>query len=232
MAGPAKDVRQSAPRPRRRVVALWALFVGSLLLGGAVAGVYADRVWRRMTSGTTDGVTVRSSSGVVVAVRDLARLEGAEFQVERVISLTDKQSRLFGLIEAEDALLLIASGTITAGVDLAELTAGDFDIDERASKANISLPSSKVFSARLDNERTKVWKRDTDILAARQESLETRARQEAEKSLLDAAKEEGIIRRSNDNVKRTVETLVRSLGYREVTVTFRDAPSLPPAEKR
>lgn len=184
-----------------------------------------------MTSGATDGVTVRSSSGVVVAVRDLARLEGAEYQVERVISLTDKQSRLFGLIQAEDALLLIASGTITAGIDLSELADGDFDIDERASTAKVSLPSSKVFAARLDNERTRIYKRNTDLLAVRQESLETRARQEAEKALLDAANEEGIIRRSNDNVKHTVETLVRSLGYREVTVTFRDAPALPPSEK-
>lgn len=228
----AREALPGAPPRRRRRLLPWAILVVALLTLGAFIGLYAEGIYRRvMERRATPGLTVRSTAGVVVAVRDLARLEGAEFQVERVISLTDKQSRLFGLIEAEDALLLIASGTITAGVDLGGLAASDFDVDEGAGTAKITLPSSRVFAARLDNERTSIYKRDTDLLAVRHESLETRARQEAERALLDAAKEEGIIRRSNDNVKRTVETLVRSLGYRDVTVTFRDAPAALPVPR-
>jgi hypothetical protein len=44
-------------------------------------------------------IGVRPTPNVLVAVKDLARLESASFHMERVIDLTDKQSRLFGLIE-------------------------------------------------------------------------------------------------------------------------------------
>lgn len=231
---PARTAEPIAPvtrsRSRRRFV-LWGLFVLALMGSGAYVGIHAQETWRRLRA-PKDGLTVRTSGGVVVAVRDLARLEGAEFQVERVISLTDKQSRFFGLIEAEDALLLIASGTITAGVDLSKITESDFDIDEASSAVKITLPSSQVFAARLDNERTSVYKRDTDLFATRGEALETRARQEAERALLDAAREEGIVRRSNDSVKRTVESLARGFGFHDVTVTFRDAPEVLPVPER
>ncbi len=42
---------------------------------------------------------VRPTPSVITAVRDLARLETAEVHVEKVVDLTDRQSRFFGLIE-------------------------------------------------------------------------------------------------------------------------------------
>jgi hypothetical protein len=66
-----------------------------------------------------------------------------------------------------------------------------------------------------------VHTRKTGVLARRRENLETRARQEAEKTLVDAAREAGIIARAEENATRTVGDLVRSLGYSEVDVTVR-----------
>jgi hypothetical protein len=64
-----------------------------------------------------------------------------------------------------------------------------------------------------------VHTRRTGVLARRQEQLETRARQEAERALVKAALEAGIEQRAADNAKRVVEGMVRSLGFSEVTVT-------------
>src|SRR5688572_5318956 len=41
-------------------------------------------------------VTVRPTNALLTAVRDLARLETTELHVEKVIDLSDRQSRLFG----------------------------------------------------------------------------------------------------------------------------------------
>jgi len=199
-----------------------------VVLALLAVGVALGRFWTALASAFHDTTVLRSTPSVIVAVRDLARLEGEEYRVERVISLEDQQSRFFGLIDAKDALLLVASGTIVAGVDLSQLRDGDVEVDESRRAARITLPSSTVFSARLDSDKTFVFARNTDVLAKRAESLETRARQEAERTLLAAAEEGGISQRSNDNVRRTVETLVRSLGYTSVTVAFRE-PS-PAAE--
>lgn len=223
-------VETDATRPSRVFGRATLFLVVVLVAAGAVGGVVVGWLWAHHETNARDVTVVRSTPSVVVAVRDLARLEGAEYRIERVISLNDKQSRLFGMIHAEDAILLVAAGVVTAGVDLANLRDGDVEVDEGRRTARLTLPSSVVLAARLDNERTFVFKRDTDLLAERKDSLETLARQEAERTLRAAAEEGGIVRRSDENVRRTVESLIRSLGYTSVTVVFRDAP--PEGEKK
>jgi len=168
------------------------------------------------------GTSVRSTPSVVVAVRDLARLESAEYHVERVIDVRDRQSLLFGLIKTQDAILLVAVGEVSAGVDLADLRDGDVVADPGHGTARITLPPARVLLTRLDNERTWVYSRTTDLLAQRHEDLETRARQEAERTLERSAIESGIIARARTNAENTVAALVHSLGYANVTVTTRD----------
>ena len=216
VAAPAEE-----RKPRRSRVLLALSLV--VLACGAALGAILFRAWERLQQ-SRDTTELQSTPSVIVAVRDLARLEGTEFRIERVISLKDKQSRFFGLVEPEDAILLVASGTVTAGVDLSTIAEGDVEIDQERRSVNIVLPSSTIFASRLDNQHTFVFKRDTDVLARREDSLETRARQEAERTLATAAEEAKILEHSNDSVRRTVETLVRSLGYRMVTVSFRGAP--------
>jgi hypothetical protein len=168
-----------------------------------------------------NGSVVRSTPSVITAVRDLARLEAVEFHVERVIDLRDRQSLLFGLVKTQDAILFIAVGEVTAGVDLSELADGDVVADRAKGTAQITLPRARVLWTRLDNERSFVYSRLTDPFTPRHEDLETRARQEAERTLEDSAVAGGILERARTNAERTVEALVRSLGYVSVVVTSR-----------
>jgi hypothetical protein len=181
-----------------------------------------------MTSSVT---VVRPTPDVLLAVRDLARLESAAFHMERVIDLTDKQSKLWGMVTTEDAILLVAVAEITAGVDLQKLTASDVVVNPAKRTARIELPAPEVLHAALDNEKTYVHSRKTGTLADRRENLETRARKEAERTLIESARQAGLLNRAGDNARRTVEALVHSLGYDTVEVTVRppNAPSSPPA---
>jgi hypothetical protein len=158
---------------------------------------------------------------VITQVRELARLEGVSFHVERVVDLKDAQRTLFGLMPANDAILLVASGEVIAGVDLAKLQPEDVVVSSDRQSVTIHLPPAEVFSARLDNERTYVHTRKTDLLAQRKESLETQARLAAEQTLQEAAEDEGIKQRAQESVARTVKSLVRSLGFSEVRVDVR-----------
>jgi hypothetical protein len=213
-----------AKATKRRV--FWVVLAGLLLVGGGALGASAHALWQRLTQRDLDVRTIRSSADVVVAVRDLARLEGADYQIERVISLTEEQSRLYGLVKAKDAILLVASGTVTAGVDLSALREGDVVVDFERKAARFTLPTSTVLRAALDADRTYVFQRETDLLATRKESLEADARKEAESTLRGAAEKSGIVERSNKSVKKTVESLARSLGFVDVIVEFRPEPLL------
>lgn len=197
--------------------AVLAVFSGALLLS---IGLLIGRCSEEQSTPAASTTVIKHGPNVVVAVRDLARLEGASFHMERVIDLKEEQSRLDGLVTAADAILLVAAGDVVAGVDLTQMKEGDIQIDEARESVTIVLPRATVFSARLDNSRTYVHTRSTDLLAKRRESLETRARQEAERTLEADAVEAGLLARAEENVARTIETLVRSLGYRDVRVKF------------
>ena len=201
-----------------RVRALPLAFAALVAIVAVVALVAALIVSR-----PSDATTLRYTPSVVTAVKDLARLETVEYHVERVIDLRDQQSLLFGLIHTQDAILFVAVGQVTAGVDLNELADGDVVVDQARNAVRIALPPARVLSTRLDNEHSWVYARTTDALAQRHEDLETRARQEAEKSLEQDAIDTGILARARDNAERTVAAFVRSLGYESVTVTSREA---------
>jgi hypothetical protein len=192
-------------RSRLSALALLGAGVGLGVLGPRWLGPTPDRI---------------RSPAVISEVRELARLEGVTYHVERVVDLKDEQPHLFGLVAADDAILLVASGDVVAGVDLGLLQPSDIVLGDDGRSVRLHLPPAEVFSARLDSSRTYVHSRKTDLLALRQESLETRARQVAENTLRRAAEDAGMLKRAEDSVARTVTSLVRSLGFQQVQVDF------------
>jgi hypothetical protein len=198
---------------------------GAALCVGLGLGLFTLKSWSAspplLPPMTSSVAVVRATPDVLVAVRDLARLESASFHMERVIDLSDKQSKLWGLISTEDAILLVAVAEVTAGIDLAKLTAADVVVDPARRSARINLPAPEVLHAALDNEKTYVHSRKTGSLADRHENLESRARQEAERTLVESAKQAGLLNRASENARRTVEALVHSLGYDKVEVSVR-----------
>src|ERR1700733_14073636 len=99
--------------------------------------------------------------------------------MEKVIELTDEQSRLFGLVQAKDQILLVAVGDVVAGVDMGKLAESDVHVDETGGTVRVVLPAPDVLSTAIDEKLTHVYGRSTDLLAERKEELETLARKEA-----------------------------------------------------
>lgn len=203
------------------------LLLCAVLLAAGWAGFFLGKRSPTEEAEPAAKTEIRPTPVVITALRDVARLEGAVFHVERVVDLQEKQSKLAGLVQAKDAILLVAAGDVTAGVDLAGLVEADVVVEGPGGKVTITLPRAEIFSQRLDSERTYVHSRSTDVLATRRENLETRARQEAERSLAAAALEGGILARAEKNVSLAVGALVRSLGFAHVEVRFRGAGETP-----
>lgn len=192
--------------------------VGMVVLVTAVIGVVGGRYL--IPSPPPATTVVNSGPPVVVAIKSLSRLQTAEFHMERVIDLRHKQEALLGMIDTEDAILLVAAARVSAGVDLGEVDDDDVDVSDDRKRVTIRLPKPVVFEAALDNDRTYVHTRQTDLLADRAEGLETKARREAEKQLREAAMQAGILDIARDNAKQTVTSLLRSLGFEQITVAF------------
>ncbi len=198
---------------------------GSILL---LAGAYA--VGRASATNvsllpppSTTTTTVAAGPNVLIAVRDLKRLETETYHFERVIDMTRTETHLYGIVEGKDRLLLVASGDVSAGVDLGGLEETDLVVDWNAKSVSITLPAPEIFHSALDEEKTHVHDRTTDLLAARDEKLETDARALAQKEMAQAAKDAHLLDRAGDQAKRTVEQLLRSLGFTTVDVKIKSS---------
>lgn len=206
-------------------LARFAWVVGLLALGSGAGWLVARRVPTSPLSLlppiTQKHDEVKPTATVLVAVRNLARLESVSFHMERVIDFKSSQSHLYGLLQGDDALLLVAAGDVVAGVDLTKMRDGDVMIEPTAHRAYLTLPEPELLLVRLDNQRTYVHSRKTDVFAQRDIELETKARQEAEGSIRDAALNDGILTKARANAAQTLTALVRSLGYDQVIVTWR-----------
>ena len=149
---------------------------------------------------------------IILQVRDLSRLETASYTVEKVITAETGQgpfSFLFG-----DRLILVARGQVIAGVDLGKMEEGDILITEDGTVV-VTLPPAEILVATLDNQKSYVVDRDTGLVGTNP-ALETEARQAAEKEVLDAALEDGILDTAQRNAEMYVRQLIMALGFDEV----------------
>lgn len=154
---------------------------------------------------------------VIVQMQAMARLETMIFTVEKVIE-AEKSGNAITDVFFGDKILLIAHGEVVAGVDLGKLDGSRVTVGDDNS-ISVALPPSEVFMARLDNDKTRVYDRDRGLLSRGDARLETKARQAAEASILNAACEQGILERAANEARTQVESLLRLLEFSRVTVT-------------
>lgn len=210
---------------------MWRLASRLLLLGLAGMLGYFLHSWRQATDVPADeeSVVERPALSVVTQIRALARLEGAQFHMERIVDLRERQTRLRGLIHADDKLMLVAVGDVIAGVDLSRLVSADVNVSADGRSLRLQLPSAEVFSSALDAERTYVHSRDTDLLAEQSKQLETRARQKATAALRQGALDANILAKAEASVSQTLTTLLTSLGFQSVDISY--GPAAPALEQ-
>ncbi len=153
-----------------------------------------------------------SSATIIENVQTLSRLETASYHIEKVITAETGQGPLGFLFG--DKLLLIAYGEVIAGVDLSTIGPEDIMVSPDGT-VYIRMPAVEIFVATLDNQRTHVYDRRTGVVGANAE-LETAARQEAERLILQAAVEDGIEAKADENARTFLRSFVLGFGFTNV----------------
>jgi hypothetical protein len=149
---------------------------------------------------------------IIHSVRTLARLETIQYSVEKVITAESGQGP-FGFLFG-DRLLLVAHGTVVAGVDLEKITPKDLWVEDEV--LYVRLPEAEVFIASLNNEQSYIYDRDLGYLTKGNVNLETEARRAAEIEILEAALEDGILAQAQQNSENYLLRLFIQLGFPEV----------------
>ena len=103
---------------------------------------------------------------------------------------------------------------VIAGVDLERFDSNSARIRGRA--VTLQLPPPEILSVRVDNQRTRVYSRETGLLVPADPDLETEVRREAERKLRQAALKDGILETANQNARATLRSLLGGLGFEQI----------------
>jgi hypothetical protein len=172
---------------------------------------------------------VITGAAVVQRVRQLSRLETASYTIQTVIEINQSQGNPIFDFFAGDALLLIAQGTVVAGVDLSVLTSDDVTVAPDGRTVTLRLPPAQIFTTTLDNEATRVYSRNRGWFAPENKDLESQARQQAEQQILLAACEDGVLSKASEQAEQAMRQFLGLLdGVEVVVVAGPQAPCAAP----
>lgn len=183
--------------------------VVGFLLGFIVASLIAAVVvWWVRSAGAPRIDTSRPT--VVRQIQQLQRLETVAFNMDKIIS-GGWESRYIPTFLAGERLLLIVAGDVTAGVDLGRIAAANIIVS--GPTIRMKIPDTEIFATRVDNERTRVYSRETGLFTRVDPNLESDVRREAERQVRQAALDNGILQVAAANARTTLQSFLRGLGF-------------------
>lgn len=202
------------------VLALSCALLGFATFRGGLDGFgKLDGILPSFSFGMTPTVTIDTQQPAVISqIRSLSKLETVNYQLEKVV--TAKSSGPLPDLLTSDKILLVAHGEVVAGIDLSRLK--EEDVTVVSGTVTVNLPPAEVLYTRLDNDKTYVYDRQTGIFSSPDPNLETELRRVAEREILSAALEDGILTKASENAQTVLRTLITGLGYDKVQ--FRQSP--------
>jgi uncharacterized protein DUF4230 len=151
---------------------------------------------------------------VVEGVQDLNRLATVRWRESVIVTRESGGTELERFLAGEK-VLLVATGDVEAGVDLASL--GRDDVKVNGEAVTISLPEPEILSVSLDEQKTGVYDRDFGPLNLHpDDDLVEQARAAAVDRIEQAARDEDILDQAEQNAEDSIRAFVRTLGFEEV----------------
>lgn len=218
-AGADMSTKEPNSQPGKTTLSLFSGILGGALITLTLVGI---AVWLttgigllRLMGVVKDGrVLINVDQPTVVRqIQKLQRLETVSYTMDKIIS-GGHDNPLLPKFLVSDRLLLMVHGEVIAGVDLGKLQASDVALNNR--NISVRLPKAEILVTRLDNEKTRVYSRDTGLFSSPDPNLETQVRQEAERQLQQAALQDGILKSADENARNSVQSILKGLGFDQI----------------
>jgi len=193
-----------------------------LALGLGLGAVVAAR-WPRL--GDVFGMETidRSQPVLLRSIRDLSRFVAAEGDYQVVVDL-QRDRRYVPDFLLKERTLFVGAGTVEAYVELGGLTADAVTVSADRRTAQVRLPAAALGPAHLDLGHSYIFAEQRGLMNRLGEVFggsPDRQRQVyalGEQKIAAVAKDSGLLARAQDNARKMLEGLLRSLGFTTITV--------------
>ncbi len=169
--------------------------------------------------------TDRTGPVLLKSIQDLSRFVAAEGNFEVIVDLQNNRKYVPDFL-LNDRILFVAAGSVECYVDFANI--GQGAITESADKktVEIRLPAPALGKPNINNDRSRVFaqqkglfNRIGDLFNGDPNRLQ-QVYQLAEEKIAAAAKESGLTDRAQENTRKMLDSMLRSLGYTTISVVF------------
>jgi len=167
----------------------------------------------------------RSQPPLLVQLSDLSEYRAASSNYELVIDLENDVKFLPDFVAGERSVM-VAAGTVDAKVDFSGLTDKNIVVSADRKMVVVHLPQPVLADPRVDNERTQVVARQRGVFTriggifSDQPVNDQKLYMLAEEKLRAAAEASQLRDLAQKNTQAMLETMLRSLGFEQVTVVF------------
>ena len=204
----------------------WAKAVSAVVL---VLVVFFAGIRLSVLPGLKDlfGTETHDRSGPVLlqSIQDMSRYDAASGNFQVVVDLEKDTKYLPDAIRGSRTLY-IGAGTVDAYVDLGKVGKDDVTVNGDRTSATLRLPHAALGKPALDPDRSYAVSKQRGLLDrlgdlfSDNPNSEQAVQKLAVKHIGDAAKDSGLTRRAETNTTDMLDGLLRSLGFKEVHVSY------------
>jgi len=167
----------------------------------------------------------RSGPALLQSIQDMSRYDAASGNFQVVVDLEKDTKYLPDAIRGSRTLY-IGAGTVDAYVDLGKVGKDDVTVNGDRTSATLRLPHAALGKPALDPDRSYAVSKQRGLLDrlgdlfSDNPNSEQAVQKLAVKHIGDAAKDSGLTRRAETNTTDMLDGLLRSLGFKEVHVSY------------
>lgn len=169
--------------------------------------------------------TDRTGPAVLKSIQDLSRYTAAQGNFQVVVDLQNDR-RFVPDFLVNQRTLFVGVGSVDAYVDFSTIGQGAVVESADRKTVEIKLPAPQLGEASLDVEKSYVFAEQRGLFNRIKDAFsgDPNRQQEtykrAQDAITQAARDTELLQRAQDNTRKMLEGLLRSLGYQTITVTF------------
>lgn len=212
---------EAPPRRRPFMWIIAAVVVGAIVL----AGLQLTNVWPIFRNPFAEQTTDRSQPALLKSIQDLSRYVAAEGNFQVVVDTQRNRENVPEFL-LNERTLFVGAGSVEAYVDFATIGEGAIVESADGTSVEIKLPAPQLGDVDLDMDNSYVFAEERGLINRLGELVkgdpnrQQQVYQLAEDKIGAAARDSGLQQRAEENTRKMLEGLLRSLGYQIVKVTY------------